>query len=86
MCFALQRIVYGLGKKLIIADRLNPIVKMIFNNYSNYNGGVVLLGGILYTIQLYMDFSGIMDIVIGSGQIFNIKLPENFKQPFFLKI
>ncbi len=85
MCFALQRIVYGLGKKLIIADRLNPIVKMIFNNYSHYNGGVVLLGGILYTIQLYMDFSGIMDIVIGSGQIFNIKLPENFKQPFFSK-
>lgn len=83
MCFGIQRIIFGLLKKLVIADRLNPIVANIFNDYSSLNGGIIFVGAILYTIQLYMDFSGVMDIVIGSAEIFNIKLEENFKQPFF---
>lgn len=83
ICFGTQRIMYGFIKKMVVADRLNSTVALIFNNYSNYNGGIIFIGAILYTIQLYMDFSGIMDIVIGSGEIFNVKLPENFKQPFF---
>ena len=85
LTFGLQRILWGIGKKLIIADRLDILVGEIFNNYTNYNGGIIAVGMILYTWQLYMDFSGVMDIAIGIGQIFNVKLPENFKQPFFSK-
>ena len=83
--FGAQRILYGLMKKMVIADRLDIIVKTIFNHYTSYDGGIILLGAILYTIQLYMDFSGVMDIVIGSGEMFGIRLPENFRQPFFSK-
>ena len=83
--FGLIRIGYGVIKKMIIADRLNTFIKEIYLNYANYDGGIMWVGAILYTLQLYMDFSGVMDIVIGSGEIFGIKLPENFKQPFFSK-
>ena len=79
------RIGYGMIKKMIIADRLDAFIKEIYLNYANYDGGIMWVGAILYTLQLYMDFSGTMDMVIGSGEIFGIKLPENFKQPFFSK-
>ncbi len=85
VCFGMQRILFGLAKKMVIADRLNIIVENIFSNYATYNGGILLAGVIFYTIELYMDFSGVMDIVIGSAEIFNVKLPENFRQPFFSK-
>lgn len=85
LCFGLQRIIYGFLKKMVIADRLNIFVKTIFNNYNNYGGFCNLLGAIFYTILLYMEFSGTMDVVIGTAEIFNVKLPENFKQPFFSK-
>jgi len=85
LTFGSQRIIWGLLKKMVIADRLNPFIKEIFTNYSNYTGGLILLGAICYTIQLYCEFSGTMDVVIGSGEIFNVQYPENFKQPFFSK-
>ncbi len=85
VCFGMQRILFGLLKKMVIADRLNIIVENIFSNYATYNGGILFLGIIFYTIELYMDFSGVMDVVIGSAEIFNIALPENFRQPFFSK-
>jgi len=85
LCFGYQRILYGFMKKMIIADRLNILVKTIFNNYTNYGGIAISIGVISYTIMLYMEFSGTMDVVIGSSEIFGIKLPENFKQPFFSK-
>ena len=84
-CFGYQRILYGLFKKLVIADRLNILVKIIFNEYMNYSGFSVMLGVIGYTVMLYTEFSGTMDIVIGSGEIFGIRIPENFRQPFFSK-
>lgn len=79
------RIIYGLMKKIIIADRLNQFVLNIFNNYGKFDGGMIALGAIAYTLQLYMDFSGSMDAVLGTSQIFGIELPENFKRPFFSK-
>lgn len=85
LTFGLQRILYGLMKKYIIADRVNPLVKEIFTNYMKYDGGMLILGVIGYTVMLYMEFSGTIDIVIGSAEIFGIKLPENFRQPFFSK-
>ena len=84
-CFGYQRIFYGFLKKFIIADRLNLLVNIIFNNYMNYSGTAVAVGVIGYTIMLYMEFSGTMDVVIGIGEMFNIKIPENFRQPFFAK-
>ncbi len=81
----LQRMLYGLFKKMVIADRLNIFVNNIFNDYQEQGGIVILLGMVAYTCQLYMDFSGIMDMVMGMGEIFGVKMPENFRRPFFSK-
>ena len=84
-CFGYQRILWGLFKKAVIANRFNILVKLIFADYQSYGGLSVALAIMGYTIMLYMEFSGTMDIVIGSGEIFNVKIPENFKRPFFSK-
>lgn len=78
-----QRILFGVMKKLVIADRLNLLIKNVFLEYEKYDGFVIALSAVFYTIQLYMDFSGTMDVVIGCAQIFGVNLPENFKRPFF---
>ena len=85
LTLGLQRILFGLMKKLVVADRLNPIVEELFASPGSYPGYMSLLAGILYTVQLYMDFSGSMDAVCGTAQIFGIIMPENFKRPFFSK-
>lgn len=72
-------------KKIIIADRLNPLVRNVFNNYTDFDGGVIALAAVCYTVQLYMDFSGSMDAVTGTAQILGVTMPENFRQPFFSK-
>ena len=84
--FGYQRILWGLFKKLVIADRLNPLVKTIFDNHSEYGGVIVIAGAVLYTFQLYMDFSGCIDITIGAGEIFGVRIPENFRQPHGVRI
>ena len=76
------RIFWGLFKKKVIADRLAIGVDTIFANYTSYSGAMTVFAAVAYTVQLYMEFSGCMDIIIGSGQLFGIKLPENFRQPF----
>ena len=83
LTFGLQRFLFGMLKKLVIADRLSPIVIEIFDKYNEYSGAIIALGAVSYTIQLYMDFSGSMDAVIGIAQIFGIRMPENFERPFF---
>jgi len=85
MTFGYQRILWGLFKKIVIADRLNMLVKTVFTDYQKYSGVVILVAMACYTCQLYMDFSGSIDIVIGSGEIFGLRMPENFRQPFFSK-
>ncbi len=79
-----ERILLGLFKKVMIADHMASAVKIIFADYT-HDGAVALLGAVLCTLQLYMDFSGTIDIAIGSGRIFGVTLPENFRQPFFAK-
>ena len=76
------RILWGLFKKMIIADRLYVLVTAVFEHYQDYNGSIVAFAAIAYTLQLYMEFSGCMDIVIGSGRLFGVTLPENFCRPF----
>ena len=83
LTFGYQRILWGLSKKMIIADRLAPFVSKVFGGYQKYDGMTVMMGAVCFTCQLYMEFSGCMDIIMGSGQIFGIHLPENFRQPFF---
>lgn len=82
LVFGLQRILYGMFKKLVVADRLNAMIGIIFTKYTEFDGSVVLIGAIAYTIQLYMEFSGSLDAVIGVSQILGVKMPENFRQPF----
>ncbi len=83
--FGYQKILYGFAKKLIIADRLNIIVKEVFEDFNSYNGISIFISIVAYTIMLYMEFSGTIDIVIGIGEMFGVKVPENFRQPFFAK-
>lgn len=78
-----QRIAYGMMKKMVVADRLNGFVGVVFSEYGNLSGGMIALGAIAYTAQLYMDFSGAMDCVCGVAQILGIAMPENFRAPFF---
>ena len=80
--FALQRMVWGLFKKLVIAERFAVIQTTIYANYETLGGGYVLLGAICYVGRVYTDFSGCMDIIIGVSQMLGIRLPENFRQPF----
>ncbi len=79
----LRQILWGLFTKVVIADNLAIYTSEIFTNYSNYEGSTLLLGAILYTIQIYADFSGYSDIAIGIAKLFGIKLIRNFAYPYF---
>lgn len=85
--FGCQRILWGFFKKLVIADRVAVIINSLFDGYGrdpvNSLGVLWWFPILLYPIQMYADFSGCMDIVIGAAQLFGIKLPENFNNPFF---
>ena len=85
LVFGAQRILWGLFKKMVVADRLYKLVYTVSSSAAAYSGTASLLFILCYTIQLYADFSGFIDIAIGSGELFGIKLPENFRQPFFAK-
>lgn len=78
-----QRLVWGFFKKMLIADLLAPYIENLFSDFSQYAGIAVLLGAVLYMIQLYADFSGYMDIMCGYCEMLGIQLAENFKSPFF---
>lgn len=80
-----QLILWGMFKKIVIADRANMLVNQVFNQHQDYSGMGVVIAIVFYTIQLYTEFSGCMDIVRGSAQIFSVNLPQNFRQPFFAK-
>lgn len=81
--FAFQRILWGFLKKLVIADRAAEVVSYVFENHSVLPWYIVFCGLIFYSIQLYADFSGGMDVVLGVSELFDVKLAENFRQPFF---
>ena len=83
--FGLQRIGWGLFKKLLMADRAGVFVNAVFAESNGFHGMMRILGLLMYSVQLYMDFSGGIDIVIGSAQMFGVKMDENFRQPYFSK-
>ncbi len=79
---AVLRILWGYCKKMVIADRAAVFVDQVFDNYYMYRGLFVLFAVILFSVQLYMDFSGCMDIVLGVSMLFGIPMAENFKAPY----
>jgi len=81
--FGMQRILWGLFKKIIIAERMAAVAKPIFADFNAYNGFYIWIGLLAAVIRLYTDFSGNMDIMLGVSECFGIHLPENFTQPFF---
>lgn len=83
LSFGCQRILWGLFKKFVISDRMQPVMQSIFDNYSSLSGVTCFLGCVYMTVWMYCDFSGYMDIVAGASEIFGIKIEENFKRPFF---
>lgn len=83
VCRGIQRFIWGLFKKLILVDRLLRITESIFECPENHSGLVLAFGVGCFAVELYADFSGYMDMVIGIGQTFGIGLPENFKRPYF---
>ena len=80
-----QRILWGFFKKLVIAERAAVLSTAIFDHYDEYSGAYIWFGALMFTFQLYTDFSGCMDIVLGISQMLGIRLPENFRSPFFSK-
>ena len=83
VCYGIQLILWGLFKKLVIADRANAFVGGVIDHYGDYSGVMILLAMLLYTLQIYADFSGCIDIVTGTAQIFGVSLSKNFERPFF---
>ncbi len=76
------RILWGAFKKLVIAGRLSMILAVITADTTKYTGAYALLAMLLYSIQLYADFSGGIDIVIGVSKLFGINMKENFDAPY----
>lgn len=83
--FGLQRMLWGFFKTLVISERMNLVVNTVYDNYTTYPGVYIWLATACYAFQLYTNFSGCMDIVLGMSQSFGLKLPENFETPFFAK-
>ncbi|QYN50593.1 MBOAT family protein [Apibacter sp. ESL0404] len=79
----LKQILWGLFKKIVIADNCAKAVNLIFNSYESQSGGTLFLGAILFSFQIYGDFSGYSDIALGSGKLLGIKLIKNFNYPYF---
>ena len=79
----IRLIIWGMFKKVFIADSLAPTVEYIFVNYQNFGGGVLWLGAIYFAFQIYCDFSGYSDIAIGTSKLFGVELKPNFKFPYF---
>lgn len=76
-------LLWGYFQKMVIADRCNLVVNQIFDQYTSYEGFYLILGGVLYSIQLYTDFAGCVNIALGSARMFGIHLKPNFDHPYF---
>jgi len=79
----IRQILWGLFKKLVIADNCAEFANHIFNNSSDMNGSALAIGAIFFTFQIYGDFSGYSDIAIGTSRLFGFNLKQNFATPYF---
>lgn len=83
ICLGIERILWGTFKKMVVADRAALFVNEVYGKPTVYRGCYAIVATLLFVIQLYCDFSGCIDIALGSAELFQVKLPENFAQPFF---
>ena len=79
----MRQILWGLFKKIVIADNAAYFANLIFNNSADYSGSTLLLGALFFTFQIYGDFSGYSDIAIGTSRLFGFDLMRNFHFPYF---
>ncbi len=79
----LYLIIWGLFKKIVIADNCAQYANDIFNNYQDYSSGTLILGAVYFAFQIYGDFSGYSDIAIGTSRLFGFDLMRNFAYPYF---
>ena len=79
----MRQILWGLFKKIVVADNCATYVDQVWSTYDTQTGSTLLLAAILFTFQIYGDFSGYSDIAIGTAKLFGIKLMRNFNNPYF---
>lgn len=79
----MRQILWGLFKKIVVADNCAIYVNQVFSTYTEQSGSTLLLAAVLFTFQIYGDFSGYSDIAIGTAKLFGIKLIRNFNVPYF---
>ncbi|HLV40545.1 MBOAT family O-acyltransferase [Xanthomarina sp.] len=79
----MRQILWGLFKKIVIADNCAHYANLIFNNSAEHSGSTLVLGAIFFTFQIYGDFSGYSDIAIGTSRLFGFDLKQNFAFPYF---
>lgn len=79
----MRQILWGLFKKIVVADNCATYVDQVFGDIGAYSGSTLLLAAVLFTFQIYGDFSGYSDIAIGTAKLFGIKLMRNFNVPYF---
>ena len=77
-----KRFIWGLAKKVIIANNVAIFCDYIYNNYSSYGSNILWVAAICYTLQIYFDFSGYSDMAIGLGKMFGFNFLENFNYPY----
>jgi D-alanyl-lipoteichoic acid acyltransferase DltB (MBOAT superfamily) len=85
LSFGIQRMLYGYFKKVVIADRIAIVTGKMFSSVYDYSGSMLAAATILAALELYCDFSGYMDIILGFSETLGFQLDENFKHPFFAK-
>lgn len=78
----LHLFLWGLFKKVVVADRLAPYVDVVYQDVHHYSGLPLILATYMYALQLYFDFSGYTDMALGSARMFNIRLTQNFNRPY----
>ena len=79
----MRQMLWGLFKKVVIADNCAEYANAIFNNYTDFSGSTLVLGAIFFTFQIYCDFSGYSDMAIGMSRLFGFNLMRNFAFPYF---
>jgi len=79
----MRQILWGLFKKVVVADNCALFVDQVFSNYQTQSGSTLFLAAIFFSFQIYGDFSGYSDMAIGSGKLLGIKMMRNFNVPYF---
>ena len=77
------RVLWGMFMKMCIADKVSPYTDAVFNNYYHHSGLTIAVASVMYTFQIYTDFSGYSEMAIGTSQIMGFRVTENFMRPYF---